>query len=284
MSSLKPLHGVAVGLLLLPLAMGNDYVLHMLTLWVLYSLLALSLNIVVGFLGELSFGHAAFFGVGAYTSALLVMQWHWPLWLAPLAGAALAGLLGWLIGYVSLRIVGPQFAILTLGFGAIVLTITNYWVDVTRGPMGLSQIPAFAMPTLGLDFSQAAHMYPLALLLLGVVLYGCHVLQHSRQGRAFVAVRENSELAASVGIAVFRTKLLGFVVATENQVEAHLAGHMSQLPANDLASRAIVAQMKTDEAAHARMAQRAGAVDLPEPVKRLMGVAAKLMTTVAHRI
>jgi len=77
---------------------------------------------------------------------------------------------------------------------------------------------------------------------------------------------------------------LGFVVATENQVEAHLAGHMSQLPANDLATRAIVAQMKTDEAAHARMAQRAGAVDLPEPVKRLMGAAAKLMTTVAHRI
>jgi branched-chain amino acid transport system permease protein len=194
--------------------MGNDYVLHMLTLWALYSLLALSLNIVVGFLGELSFGHAAFFGVGAYTSALLVMQWHWPLWLAPLAGAALAALLGWLIGYVSLRIVGPQFAILTLGFGAIVLTITNYWVDVTRGPMGLSQIPAFSMPSWGLDFSLASHMYPLALLLLGVVLYGCHVLQHSRQGRAFVAVRENPELAASVGIDVFRTKLLGFVVAT----------------------------------------------------------------------
>jgi ubiquinone biosynthesis monooxygenase Coq7 len=59
---------------------------------------------------------------------------------------------------------------------------------------------------------------------------------------------------------------------------------MSQLPTNDLASRAIVAQMKTDEAAHARMAQRAGAVDLPEPIKRLMGAAAKLMTTVAHRI
>ncbi len=214
LSTLKPVHAVLTGLLLLPLAMGNDYVLHMLTLWALYSLLALSLNIVVGFLGELSFGHAAFFGVGAYTSALLVMQWHWPLWLAPLAGAALAGLLGWLIGYVSLRIVGPQFAILTLGFGAIVLTITNYWVDVTRGPMGLSQIPAFSMPSWGLDFSLASHMYPLALLLLGVVLYGCHVLQHSRQGRAFVAVRENPELAASVGIDVFRTKLLGFVVAT----------------------------------------------------------------------
>ena len=77
---------------------------------------------------------------------------------------------------------------------------------------------------------------------------------------------------------------LGFVVETENQVEAHLAEHMSQLPANDLASKAIVAQMKTDEAAHARMAQKAGAVALPEPVKRIMGAAAKVMTTVSHRI
>ena len=77
---------------------------------------------------------------------------------------------------------------------------------------------------------------------------------------------------------------LGFVVETENQVEAHLASHMSHLPANDLASKAIVAQMKTDEAAHARMAQKAGAVELPEPVKRLMGAAAKVMTRVAHHI
>lgn len=77
---------------------------------------------------------------------------------------------------------------------------------------------------------------------------------------------------------------LGFVVETENQVEAHLAEHMSKLPANDLASKAIVAEMKADEAAHARMAQKSGAVELPEPVKRLMGAAAKVMTTVAHRI
>jgi len=77
---------------------------------------------------------------------------------------------------------------------------------------------------------------------------------------------------------------LGFVVETENQVEAHLASHMTHLPVNDLASRAIVAQMKTDEAAHARMAQKAGASELPEPVKRLMGAAAKLMTSVSHHI
>jgi ubiquinone biosynthesis monooxygenase Coq7 len=77
---------------------------------------------------------------------------------------------------------------------------------------------------------------------------------------------------------------LGFVVETENQVEAHLASHMQHLPANDLASKAIVLQMKADEMAHARMAQKAGAAALPEPIKRLMGAAAKVMTTVAQRI
>ena len=77
---------------------------------------------------------------------------------------------------------------------------------------------------------------------------------------------------------------LGFVVETENQVEAHLNSHMQRLPAQDTASRAIVAQMKDDEVQHARMAERAGAVALPDPVQGLMKLAAKVMTTVAHRI
>jgi ubiquinone biosynthesis monooxygenase Coq7 len=77
---------------------------------------------------------------------------------------------------------------------------------------------------------------------------------------------------------------LGFVVETERQVEAHLQSHMDKLPAADSASRAIVAQMKADEIAHAQMAQKSGAVELPGPVKALMQTAAKLMTTVAHRV
>lgn len=77
---------------------------------------------------------------------------------------------------------------------------------------------------------------------------------------------------------------LGFVVETERQVEAHLAGHMDRLPKDDLASRAIVSQMKADEARHAKEAQHAGATELPTPVKGLMKLAARVMTTVAHRI
>jgi ubiquinone biosynthesis monooxygenase Coq7 len=77
---------------------------------------------------------------------------------------------------------------------------------------------------------------------------------------------------------------LGFVVETERQVEAHLQSHMDLLPASDLASRAIVSAMKADEIAHAQMAQQAGAVELPAPIKSLMQAAAKVMTTVAHRV
>jgi len=95
--------------------------------------------------------------------------------------------------------------------------------------------------------------------------------------------------AGAFGIGLLAGRLgsgasLGFVVETERQVEAHLAGHMEQLPANDHVSRAIVAQMKDDEARHAREAQQAGAKELPAPAKLLMRLSAKIMTTVAHRI
>jgi len=95
--------------------------------------------------------------------------------------------------------------------------------------------------------------------------------------------------AGAFGLGLLASRLgervsLGFVVETERQVEAHLAGHMERLPANDHASRAVVAQMKEDEARHAREAQQAGAMELPLPVKLAMKAAAKVMTTVAHRI
>ena len=95
--------------------------------------------------------------------------------------------------------------------------------------------------------------------------------------------------AGAFGIGMLAGRLgpgvsLGFVVETERQVEAHLAGHMERLPKGDHASRAIVSQMKDDEARHAREAQHAGATELPAPVKALMGLAARVMTTVAHRV
>lgn len=208
------------GVAALPLLTPSTYLHHVLVLWLLYALLALSLNVIIGYLGELSFGHAAFFGLGAYASAILTMQTGAPVWLGFVAAGLIAGLLGFAIGYVSLRIVGPQFAILTLGFGSIIYTVTNYWVDVTRGPMGINNIPPLWLPGVG-AVTEARGFFYVALACLVGFAYACHALMASSTGRAFVIVRENAPLAASIGVDVFRTKLLGFVVAT---VAAGLAG------------------------------------------------------------
>jgi branched-chain amino acid transport system permease protein len=206
--------------MLVPVFVTNSYVLHVLVLWLLFALLALSLNIIVGYVGELSFGHAAFFGLGAYASAIVTMQYGVSVIVGLLTAGLVAGTAGYGIGYVSLRIVGPQFAILTLGFGSIIYTVTNYWVDVTRGPMGINNIPALSLPVVG-PLSEARGFYYVVLTALVAFGYVCHSLVSSRTGRAFLAVRENPQLAASIGIDVFKSKLLGFVMAT---VAAGVAG------------------------------------------------------------
>ena len=212
-SPLAPLVAIAL-LVVLPFLTGNTYLHHLLVLWMLYALLALSLNIITGYLGELSFGHAAFFGIGAYTAAILSVQYGWPGIAGLIVAGVLAGIAGAVIGYVALRIQGPQFAILTLGFGSIIYTTTTYWVDLTRGPMGISNIPFFTFGFGLPPFETARATYFLVLGFVIACAYICHALVTSRTGRAFVAVRENPPLAASLGIDIFRTKLAGFIVAT----------------------------------------------------------------------
>ena len=205
--------GIAL-LLALPLAAVGDYFQHLLVLWLLFALMALSLNIIVGYLGELSFGHAAFFGLGAYASAMLTVYAGLPFWFGLVASAVVAGFFGLVIGYVSLRIKGPQFAILTLGFGAILHSVFINWIDFTNGPLGITKIPPPRIPLFGIEVRDGLPFYYLVLFFVLVAAYLCRALMRSRTGRAFIAVRENDVLATSLGIDVFRTKLLGFVVAT----------------------------------------------------------------------
>ena len=201
-------------LLVLPLLLGSNYYQHILVLWGIYAILALSLNVIIGYLGEISFGHAAFFGIGAYASAILTMRYGVPVILGPICAAVIAGIIGAAVGYLSLRSTGPQFAILTLSFGSILYTIVNYWVDFTRGPMGIVNIPPFRLPLLNVDFSKAINMYFLVLVVLAVTVWGCYALMRSHSGRSYLAVRENPALAASLGINIFQTKLAGFTAAT----------------------------------------------------------------------
>jgi branched-chain amino acid transport system permease protein len=166
---------IAIAVLaVLPLLGLGAYIQHLLVLWMLFALMAISLNIIVGYLGELSFGHAAFFAIGAYASAMISVFAGLPFWIGLVAAPIASGLLGLVIGYVSLRIKGPQFAILTLGFGAILHSIFNNWMEVTNGPLGITRIPPPRLS--GVDFGTATAYFYLVLIFVVAAMYLCHTL------------------------------------------------------------------------------------------------------------
>lgn len=195
-----------------PLLVGNQYLLHIGIMVLLYAVLATSLNLIVGYVGEFSLGHTAFLGLGAYTAALLSLRLGLPAWVTiPLAGVVSA-LFGVGIGAITLRLRGPYFVIITLAFAEVLRLIANNWVDFTNGPMGLSGV---AQPALLADASplMAKRFYfYLALGLTAVSLYLAYRFVYSNNGRAAVTVRENRFVAQSVGIRPFVYAMRAFVL------------------------------------------------------------------------
>ena len=189
---------------------GSKYYMHLLVLAGIFVLMALGLDMVLGYLGELSLGHAAFFGIGAYTTALVTRTFGAPFPVDLLVACAVTGLFGYLIGAPSLRLTGPYFAIVTFGFAEILRLIALNWVSVTRGPMGLPDIPRVRLA--GLTFTSEVHYYYLVLALALLAIAATRSLLHSTVGQAFLAIRENEELATAVGVPAFRWKVIGFVI------------------------------------------------------------------------
>ncbi|HEX4928608.1 MAG TPA: ABC transporter ATP-binding protein [Burkholderiales bacterium] len=194
---------------------------------ILYCLLALGLNIVVGFAGLLDLGYIAFYAVGAYAYALLASPHfglHLPFWVILPIGAAIAALFGVLLGAPTLKLRGDYLAIVTLGFGEIVRIFLNNLsrpINLTNGPRGIVGIDplridgfSFAQPQswLGLDFSgPIKYYYALLVLLLGIIVVNLR-LQNSRIGRAWEAIREDEVAARAMGIDTTRLKLLAFAI------------------------------------------------------------------------
>jgi branched-chain amino acid transport system permease protein len=220
---------VAVALLLLPFALaqaGTSWV-RIANYAILYVLLALGLNIVVGFAGLLDLGYIAFYAVGAYTYALLASPQfglHLPFWVILPIGALVAALFGVLLGAPTLKLRGDYLAIVTLGFGEIVRIFLNNLsrpVNLTNGPQGISRIDPFAVGSfdfskpesiLGVDFSGPVKYYYLLLAVLVGVLVVNVRLQDSRIGRAWEAVREDETAARAMGINTTHMKLLAFAM------------------------------------------------------------------------
>jgi branched-chain amino acid transport system permease protein len=206
-----------IGFLLLMVAftlgVGDEYLLHIAVLILLYTVLATSLNLIVGYVGEFPLGHVAFFGIGAYTLALGATRLGLsPAVLLPLAGvvSALAGLL---IGGVTLRLKGPFFVIVTLAFAEVLRLLANNWIGLTNGPMGVSNVPHPAFLDAAGWLSGKRGYAMLGVLITAVTLFIAYRLVHSNAGRAAVTLRENRYVAVSVGIDPVRYALFVFTVA-----------------------------------------------------------------------
>ena len=230
----------AAALLILPLILqvfGNAWV-RIADMALLYVLLALGLNIVVGYAGLLDLGYVAFFAVGAYMYGLMASPHlteafpalaamfpnglHMPLWVIIPVGAGLAGLFGLLLGAPTLKLRGDYLAIVTLGFGEIIRVFLNnldHPINITNGPKGLNQIDSIKffgldlgkpLSLLGIEVASVSLYYYLFLALVVFSVVISHRLQLSRIGRAWMAIREDEIAAKAMGINTRNLKLLAF--------------------------------------------------------------------------
>lgn len=199
-------------LLVLPLGIESTYLRHVLVASGIYAILALGLNFVMGFSGQTPFGYPVFFGIGAYSTALSYLYLGTSFWVGLLLAPIIAGIAGFLIGYPSFRLRGHYFAISTLAFALIVEIILKNWISFTRGPMGISGIPHPRIGFLNLEIHNELSWYYLVLILLAVCLGVIYRLMTSKAGEAWLAIRENEELAQSLGINVFWHKMTSFII------------------------------------------------------------------------
>ncbi|MFO7643144.1 MAG: branched-chain amino acid ABC transporter permease [Desulfosarcina sp.] len=191
---------------LLPLGL-DDYRLHVLVICLNYAILAASWNLVAGYTGQVSFAHAAFAGVGAYTSGILAVHLGFNPWLGLAIGTAVAGLAGFLIGVLCLQMGGIYLSLTTLGFSQILhIVITNEY-EITRGTMGL-QVPALMSV-----YSKTAYFY-IMLAALIVTLLIIHRIIYSNTGLNFRAVQNDETAAAALGVNVVRVRVMAFTVSS----------------------------------------------------------------------
>lgn len=186
-----------------------------------YICLGLGLNIVIGLCGLLDLGYIAFYGVGAYTYALMNIHFAMPFWLCLPIAATFAAIAGSIIGYPTLRMRGDYLAIVTLGFGEIVRLILNNWMELTNGPNGVLGIKAPGLYYLSfadgftlehLWLKKLTYLYYVILALTIITIIGVHRLNFSRIGRAWEAIREDETAAELMGVNTFKLKLLAYAM------------------------------------------------------------------------
>jgi branched-chain amino acid transport system permease protein len=208
---------VLVIALVLPHVITNLYYAQIITMSCIFVIGALSMNLIMGYTGQMSLAHGGFFAIGAYSVAILTSTLGWNFWLALPASALLAAFIGFWVGLPALRTRGAYFAITTLCLGEIIYLLAGNWMELTGGHTGMVGIPLpspVSIPGVGqLTFDSPVSQYYLVLCFLLLTLFVMYRLINSLRGRTFLATAINEDLSEAVGINTFRTKLLSFVVA-----------------------------------------------------------------------
>lgn len=211
----------ALAIALLPLALANNYHLMVLNIAALNIIVVLGLTLLLGYAGQISLGHAAFFGLGAYLSAVFTATYGLPLWPTVLLAMALTGGVAYVIGVPTLKLEGHYLVMATLGFNVIIYIVLVQLDSVTGGPSGFAGIPRLALGSLALDSDRKVY-YLLWAVSCGVLLLALNLV-HSRAGRAMAALSHNEIAARCAGIDVESFKIKIFVMSA---VLASLAGSL----------------------------------------------------------
>lgn len=209
----RPLYtGFLIFILVFPLVFSL-YQTNIMITALIYVLLGLGLNIVVGLAGLLDLGYVAFYAVGAYSYALLNYHFHLGFWTVLPVGGLLAALFGIVLGFPVLRLRGDYLAIVTLGFGEIIRLILENWNEFSFGPSGIANIPRPALFGLELGVKGATvYLYYLMVVLAMITIFIVNRLQNSRLGRAWLALREDEVACQAMGIDKTKTKLTAFAL------------------------------------------------------------------------
>lgn len=216
----KPIHtnllyiAIFIAALLLPWYVPDAYIFQVVTMSIIYGIAASGMNLVLGYTGQVTLAHGAFFGIGAYGVAIMTKAGI-SFWLALPVSALISAAMGVVVGVLTLRTKGAYFAIVTLCFGVIVWIVAGNWIELTGGHNGIFGIPRpspIPVPFFGqIEFFTQTSIYYLVLALLLIVLFALHRIAYSVFGLSLMAIRNNPQLADAVGINTFATKLISFV-------------------------------------------------------------------------
>jgi len=202
----------------IPCWVTSRFILHIVIMCCIWAMAATSMNLMMGYTGQINLAHGAFFGIGAYSAGLLILKVGMNFWPALILACIITVFVGLIIGLPALRTRGSYFAIGTMCFNVIVTVIFDSWEDLTEGARGLLGIPRPAPISLpfGMEitFTSMPAMYYLVLTSLLLTIWIIYRIVHSMLGRTFIAIKGNEELSESLGISAMRTKLLSFLIST----------------------------------------------------------------------